>query len=243
MSQNSGNGFFAMLDRLYRAFVVAYWLFIFFFFPIFSVAKIVESLKRRKFAKKKEEKTYWMVQIVQYLCFLYIAICLYYHIFQDVIGLFVDLETQARITWMFEFATGIPGFAWYFLTDRKIALAGNATDFAGATLIGVVGFILVLLLIDYLKIYGDLDMAGNWVSPGRVTSRENEQFDREEAPYRALSKQLFDHKTKHPRNHPAWDELSGEQREKLTAQWEEKLAEVERARDACPRASYFSQSK
>lgn len=243
MSQNSQEGLFAMIARLWRAFVVLYWVSLFFFFPIFALRKIAESSKRRRASRKKEERTYWSVQLVQYSCFLYIAVCLYYHLFQDFLGVFSTVETQAKITWIFEFATGIPGFVWYFFTDRQIAMNGNATDFAVATLLGVLGLVVVLVIIDYLEIYGDLNAAGDWVPPARVVRRENEQFDREEAPYQALSKQWYEHKLQHPSNHPTWYELSEEQRGRLNAKWEAERAELWKKMEECPRASYFTQPR
>ncbi|GAB7521541.1 hypothetical protein [Paraburkholderia sp. 2C] len=243
VSGNSGGGFLAMLDRLWRASVAAYWILLFVFFPIFAVAKLVEAVKRRGTAKKKEEKTYWMIQAAQYWCWLYIVICFYYHLFQDFLGVFVSLETRAKITWMFEAATGLPGLVWYFLTDRGVFLNGNATDFAVATMIGVVGILLMLLAIDYLKVFGHLNIADEWVSPARVTRREHELFEREEAPYRALSKQRHEHEMRHPRFHPAWDELSREQQEKLIDKWDNEKAAIRKKIDECPRASYFNESK
>lgn len=243
MSNNSDSGFFAMIDRLWRAFTAMYWVFMFFFVPIYIARHVGRAYSRKRAAKSKCEKKFWTCRIRQDWCLLYIAVCLYYHMFQDFLSLFVSLEMQAKITWCFEFATGIPGFIWYFFTDRQVVEGGNATDFAIATLIGVIGLLLLELAKDYLNLYGHLSVAGNWVPPPRVIERENEKFDQEEAQYRALAKQRQEHEERDPRSHPGWINLSEAQRQKLIARREAEMAVLRKKIEECPRASYFDQPR
>lgn len=228
-----------ILSFLYRLYA-AYWIFVFLFLPVFAIVRLKEVYRRRRATKSKYEKKYWANQSRQYWCLLYISVCLYYHMFQDFfIGLFVDSETQAKVTWIFEFATGIPGFIWYLITNKQVAMHGNATDFAVATLIGVIALLIVEVVIDYLNVHGHLSPAGNWIAPEKVTKRENVEFDREEAEYRALSKERQLHKRNQPQNDPDWDSWSRSKRSEAVRKWEAKRDDLAKKIEQCPRASYF----
>jgi hypothetical protein len=109
------------------------------------------------------------------------------------------------------------------------------------------------MALDYLSWWSDWELVPGivvalglafglmWVlnAPERASARRQAKSDREEAPLLPLRKQRFQHECNHPRNDPDWGELSDERREKLTAQWEMELAEIERKIDQYPRPSLY----
>ncbi len=115
--------------------------------------------------------------------------------------------------------------------------------FLTPTFFGVFALFLCSFALSHFRVFGHAGDDGVW-APGEKRSQElREQFDREEAPFRALSKQWHELQIQQPKNHPAWSELSVEQQLKLTEKWEAQMNELWKKMEECPRASYFNKSK
>ncbi|MFM0420027.1 hypothetical protein [Paraburkholderia aromaticivorans] len=243
MSQNSESGFFAMVERLYRTFVALYWIAIIVLLPIMAIHGLYKACLRKTTARDKHERRYWNNELVFNSCLLYGVVAVYYHILQDILFIPFGLQAQADFTGWFETVLGLPAALWYAYTDRSLALSNDPLTF----FIPTFGFVFVLFVCSFglncFRVFGYEDVDGSWVPSERRCRVIREEFDREEAPFRALSAQWYDLQVQHPRNHPAWDSLADEQREKLTVKWDTEAAVLKMKMDECPRASYFTRLK
>jgi len=76
-----------------------------------------------------------------------------------------------------------------------------------------------------------------WDPPERVTMKWQAQFEKEEAPFRALSRQRWDLECDHPRNLANWKEMSKAKQRFLVHEWEETAATLRAEMDRCPLAA------
>ena len=240
MSRNSGDGFFAMIERLYRTFVALYWIAILVLLPILAVQGLLTASRRKRDAKDKYERRYWNNELVLNGCLLYGVVAIYYHVLQDLIFFPFGSQVQADFTEFFESIMGLPAAIWYVYTDRATALSNDPLTFFIPTFIGVLVLFVISFALYCFRTFGYEDVDGCWVPSARRCREIREKIDREEAPFRAATARLSEHKMKHPSNHPAWNELTDEQRGILIEKWELERTELERAKDACPRAAAFT---
>ncbi|WP_025601323.1 hypothetical protein [Burkholderia sp. WSM2230] len=243
MSHNSESGLLAMIERLWRAFMAVFWVAVMVLLPILGIRGLYVAVRRKGIATNKNERRYWSNEVVFNACLMYGVVVIYYHLFQDIIFLPFSLKAQADFTAYFDTVMGLPAAIWYVYTDRSVALSDDPLTFLTPTFFGVFVVFLCSFALSASKIFGYVDDVGDWRAPDRENQARIAQFDREEAPIRALSKQMFEHEKQHPMNHPAWNDLSEEQREMLTAKWDAERAELWKKFDECPRASYFNQYK
>lgn len=224
--------FLSFLNRL----IALYWIFLLLVIPLLALMRIGRAYRRRRETKDKYEKKYWSNQITQYWCILYIAVWLYYTLFQDFMP--VSFETQGVVTDWFNAVMGIPGLIWYSFTDRAVAKAGDTTQFVFITFWAVLIILSVNLILDYMKVYGYLD-DGVWIAPDRANRKRLAQFDKEEAQARALSKRMKAHEMTHPMNHPEWKRWSKAKKDQAERQWKAEREALWKEDEQCPRASYF----
>lgn len=243
MSHDSENGFFAMIDRLWRAFVAMYWVAVMVLLPIVAVRGLYVAYRRKRAATDKHERRYWRNEILFNWCLLYGTVVVYYHIFQDILFLPFSFQDQARFTAYFDTIMGLPAAIWYGASGQSGVFGDDPMALLMPTCFGVFIVFLCSFALSWLRVFGHVDEVGDWIAPDRVNRERIAQFEREEAPSRALSKQWYMHKMQHPSNHPAWDELPEEQRRKLTNRWEAERAALWKKMEGCPRASHFDQPK
>ncbi|CAJ3407874.1 Uncharacterised protein [Burkholderia pseudomallei] len=243
MSHDSENGFFAMIDRLWRAFVAMYWVAVVMLLPIVAVRGLYVAYRRKRAVTDKHERRYWRNEILFNWCLLYGTVVIYYHLFQDILFLPFSFQAQARCTAYFDTIMGLPAAIWYGASGQSGVFGDDPMALLTPTFFGVFIVFICSFALSWLRVFGHADEAGDWIAPDRVNRERIAQFEREEAPSRALSKQWYVHKMQHPSNHPAWDELSQEQRRKLVTRWETERAALWKEMEGCPRASYFDQPK
>ncbi|MFL9892395.1 MULTISPECIES: hypothetical protein [Paraburkholderia] len=243
MSHNSENGLLAMIERLWRAFMAVFWVAVMVLLPILGIRGLYVACRRRRIAEDKYERRYWCNEIVFNACLLYGILVIYYHLFQDIIFYPFGLQAQEHFTAVFDTIMGLPTVLWYVYTGRSYAPSDDPLTYLTATFFGVFALFLCSFALSYFRVFGHESEDGTWVASEKRCRELNEQFDREEAPSRALSKQWYQLQIQHPRNHPAWSELPVEQQQKLTVKWETEKAELWKKMDECPRASYFNRSK
>lgn len=223
--------FLSFLNRL----IALYWIFLFLVIPALALHRIGKAYRRRSATKDKYEKKYWSNQIRQYWCVLYIAAWLYYHVFQDFMP--VSFETQATITYWFDYAMGLPVAFWYILTnDHSVT---DPTQFVFVTFWTVLIILAFNLILDYAKVYGEVDDYGDWIAPDRANRKRLAKFDEEEAQSRALSKQYKAHEIAHPHNHPDWKRWTKAEKQQAVETWESERDALWEKIEKCPRASYF----
>lgn len=243
MSQTSENGLLAMIERLWRAFMAIFWVAVMVLLPIVAVRGLYVGYRRKHAATDKQERRYWRNEILLNWCLLYGIVVIYYHLFQDILFLPFGLKVQADFTTYFETLMGLPAAIWYVFTDRSLALSNDPMTFLTPTFFGVFIVFICSFALSWLRVFGHVDEAGDWTAPDRVNRERIAQFEREEAPSRALSKQMHALEIQNPKNHPAWDDLPAERQQKLIEKWEAEKADLWRKIEECPRASYFNQSK
>ncbi|HDR8857268.1 TPA: hypothetical protein QDA83_005719 [Burkholderia multivorans] len=243
MSQNAENGFFAMIERLWRAVVALYWVAVMVLLPLVAVRGLFVAYRRKRAATDKHERRYWRNEILFNWCLMYGVVVIYYHLFQDILFLPFSFQAQARFTAYFDTIMGLPAAIWYGASGQHGAFGDDPMALLTPTFFGVFIVFLCSFALSWLRVFGHVDEAGDWIAPDRVNRERIAQFEREEAPSRALSKQWYMHKMQHPSNHPAWDEMPEETRRKLIEKWEAEKADLWRKIEECPRASYFSRSK
>lgn len=180
MSYNSGSGFFAMFERLWRTLVASFWIFLLFFIPALALAGIGRAYRRRRSASSKHERKYWTNQIVQCWCILYIAAAIYFHLFQDFLPGGFDLHAKI-VDWV-DTVMGLPGLIWYIYTDRTVARSGDSSQFLFVTFWAVLILLFITLLIDYAKVYGNMGMDGLWEAPDHVNKKRIAEQEKRDAP-------------------------------------------------------------
>lgn len=243
MSHNSEDGLIAMIERLWRAFMAVFWIAVMVLVPIMGMRGLYVACRKRRAAKEKHERWYWSNEILFNSCVIYGILVIYYHLFQDILFLPFGLQAQAHFTAYFDTIMGLPAAVWYGAMGEGAAFGDDPLALLTPTFFGVFLVFLCSFAVSALKVFGHVDEVGDWLAPDRVNRERLAQFDREEAPKRALSKQLHELEIRNPKNHPAWNELSNEQQERLTAKWEAERAEIWKKIDECPRASYFNQPR
>ncbi|CAM2165154.1 DUF4234 domain-containing protein [Burkholderia latens] len=243
MSQNSENGFFAMIERLWRGFMAIFWVAVMVLLPIVAVRGLYVGYRRKRAAMDKHERRYWRNEILFNWCLLYGIVVIYYHLFQDILFLPFSFQAQARFTAYFDTIMGLPAAIWYGASGKHGVFGDDPMALLTPTFFGVFIVFLFSFALSWMRVFGHVDEAGDWIAPDRVNRERIAQFEREEAPSRALSKQMHALQIQNPKNHPAWDDLPAERQQKLIEKWEAEKAALWRKIEECPRASYFSQSK
>ncbi|MCV9916855.1 hypothetical protein [Burkholderia pseudomallei] len=243
MSQTSENGLLAMIERLWRGFMAIFWVAVMVLLPIVAVRGLYVGYRRKRAATDKHERRYWRNEILFNWCLLYGIVVIYYHLFQDILFLPFSFQAQARFTAYFDTIMGLPAAIWYGASGQHGVFGDDPMALLTPTFFGVFIVFLFSFALSWMRVFGHVDEAGDWIAPDRVNRERIAQFEREEAPSRALSKQMHALQIQNPRNHPAWDDLPAERQQKLIEKWEEEKAALWRKIEECPRASYFSQSK
>lgn len=236
MHQSSNEVEHPFLSFLYRLFAL-YWIVLFFFIPAYTLVHIHTAYQRVKQTESKYEKKFWRNRIRQDWCLLYISVCLYYYVFQDFIGMWFSYETRNNITWWFETVTGLPGVVWYIFTNRQVAIAGDADKFASFTIIWVLGFLIFWLLLDYMNVFGKVDVHGNYELPEKANKARLAKYERDEAPFKALLAERSQMQCDHPRNEPGWSNWSKAKQQQEVAIWEANYKALNLKIEQCPRAS------
>jgi len=186
MSNNSESGFVAMIERLWRAFMAAYWLAVFVLLPIVAVGGLYVACRRRRAATDKYERRYWNNEILGKGCLTYGVVVIYYHLFQDILFLPFSFQAEARFTDYFDTIMGLPAAIWYGASGQGGAYDGDPMTLLTPTFFGVFVVFLCSFALSCIKVFGSVDEVGDWIAPDHVNRARIAQFDREEAPMREL---------------------------------------------------------
>jgi hypothetical protein len=189
------------------------------------------------------ERKYWRECCVLYALSFYITASIFYQVFQDVIAMFSSIATMERVTFAVNTVLGSPARLWFWLFSTDSASTMDVDDYCIYTLLPTMAVWGVLIIRHLLHVNGSLNADDRWIPNARVRQAWSDQFDREEAPFDELRRQQNAHNAAHPKYSAGWDELDEFEREFQTAQWQARADEIERAVDACPRASHFTRQR
>lgn len=240
MSKQDDSGLFAMLDRLFRAFMLVYWLAIAVFVPLIALFRIGEAIRRWRVSRDKYERAYWSDQFLLYGWTFYLAATVYIQVTQDILLFPFSVDQRAIIMDRINAVLGSPGAVWYAITNRTIVTQGDPEKFLVASI-----FIAMILWCYYfakkqLTVNGAVGDDDLWAPSRRRSQQLREQFDAEEAEYRKWSKIRYGHDLKHPMGDPDWKKWPKAKQDLLMQEWQAKADELDRIVDACPRASCYT---
>ncbi|WP_341314542.1 hypothetical protein WN982_04285 [Paraburkholderia sp. IMGN_8] len=225
------NPFLAFLRRVVNLFWVVVWIAA----PLVALSLLVISYCKRRQTKDRDEIKFWKDQGRLGWTGLYVCVFGYVWMFQDILVYpFNDIEAARH--WI-QLAFSVPGYFWFVLFH------GGEVDLISCD---IASFIIMFLMMvyymikDWLKVNGDHDANLNWNPTARINKRRREQWEKDEAPFRVLSRQYQEMQRRHPKNLEGWKGMSKAKQDLLVEEWEEEEAALRAEMDRCPRSQVFN---
>lgn len=208
--------------------------------PFIVFSRMMHGFRALVAARKqsKWERKFWREYCVLYMLSFYVIVSIAYQVFQDFIAAASSIATMERVTLCVNTVLGLPARFWLmFFGDPSQEY--TVDEYAIYTLLAVMCVWAILLVRYLLNVNGSENVDGTWIPSAKAKRSTYAQYLREEEPFEKLWAQKVKHREIHPKYQPGWANMKQSDRQRQESRWQYRMDEIEKAIDACPRASYY----